>query len=408
MRLKLIVIVFVTLLVIYALLHIFFKLKYPFWYTQPVFHFYNFSYWLNPPGLLQSELPPVLFSYLNQINIRTIDVGATDLTTDVVTLKRACQVVKDHFVYDPHVTYKPSQTDILAPLSNSQQHGYLSVYEMPRLLFDTTTATPDKEVLAVFSARSLNVKKNKDNLNLAFSLYYVDNLCVHPSYRQKNIAPQMIYTTYYNLRRMNPNINTFMFKREGQLNAMVPFIIYQMVALDLSTLAMKKPSPIHAAYQILEISEKKEHVNLLWRFLTTEELDKLFDWTFIPDMTNLTTLLKTKSLLIKGIFSITEDKLVGIYVFRQSELYYKNRKIINLVTSCFLKSSCSQELFLTVFQNLILAATTMLIEETGYNANLTTALLRLNATQLFKSPAAYYLYNYASYSCKSEKVLLLF
>ena len=36
----------------------------------------------------------------------------------------------------------------------------------------------------------------------------------------------MIQTHYYNLRKHNKNINTCIFKREGDLNAIVPLVVF--------------------------------------------------------------------------------------------------------------------------------------------------------------------------------------
>ena len=34
-----------------------YKLKFPFWSRQPVFHFHNLKYWIIPPGIIQHGKP---------------------------------------------------------------------------------------------------------------------------------------------------------------------------------------------------------------------------------------------------------------------------------------------------------------------------------------------------------------
>ena len=46
-----------AIICIIILLIAFFKLKYPFWSKQPVFHFHNIGYWLMPPGIIQHGMP---------------------------------------------------------------------------------------------------------------------------------------------------------------------------------------------------------------------------------------------------------------------------------------------------------------------------------------------------------------
>ena len=49
---KLIIIISVILLIIGI-----YKIKFPFWSKQPVFHFHNLKYWIIPPGIIQHENP---------------------------------------------------------------------------------------------------------------------------------------------------------------------------------------------------------------------------------------------------------------------------------------------------------------------------------------------------------------
>ena len=47
------------ILVLLFLLYFYYKIKYPFWSRQPVFHFHNLLYWYNPPGIIQYEKPEI-------------------------------------------------------------------------------------------------------------------------------------------------------------------------------------------------------------------------------------------------------------------------------------------------------------------------------------------------------------
>ena len=47
---KLIIIISIILLIIAI-----YKIKFPFWSKQPVFHFHNLKYWIIPPGIIQHE-----------------------------------------------------------------------------------------------------------------------------------------------------------------------------------------------------------------------------------------------------------------------------------------------------------------------------------------------------------------
>ena len=46
-----------AVIIIICLLIAVYKLKFPFWSRQPVFHFHNLKYWIIPPGIIQHGKP---------------------------------------------------------------------------------------------------------------------------------------------------------------------------------------------------------------------------------------------------------------------------------------------------------------------------------------------------------------
>ncbi len=87
-------------IIIIILVVAFYKLKYPFWSRQPVFHFHNLRYWLFPPGIIQHNKPEkdkfyddkiyfnnffLLFPYLHETkHILSPNVGISVQFVDVV------------------------------------------------------------------------------------------------------------------------------------------------------------------------------------------------------------------------------------------------------------------------------------------------------------------------------------
>ena len=63
-------ILFFGLLIIFTI-YIYIRLKYGFWVMQPVFHVYDYSYMLNPPGIINNRLPEKN-KYTNFKNVETI------------------------------------------------------------------------------------------------------------------------------------------------------------------------------------------------------------------------------------------------------------------------------------------------------------------------------------------------
>ena len=49
----------ILFIIIILLLIAVYKLKFPFWSKQPVFHYHNLYYWMFPPGIIQHNKPTI-------------------------------------------------------------------------------------------------------------------------------------------------------------------------------------------------------------------------------------------------------------------------------------------------------------------------------------------------------------
>ena len=125
-----------------------------------------------------------------------------------VLIDQVCNFIKSHYLRTPDAEYLPSRKNIMEYLQSSHHHSFISIYSEPKLLFDRgNPAASVSDILAVISARPLHVTLKGLK---TFPVYYVDNLCVHDDHRRKGIAPQLIQTHYYNLRRQDAKIQTML------------------------------------------------------------------------------------------------------------------------------------------------------------------------------------------------------
>ena len=87
-----------TIISIIVLLIAIYKLKFPFWSRQPVFHFHNLKYWFFPPGIIQHGKPEKDKFYDKNIYF--------DTYSNTPTKKKVlfAQFIKGHFL--PHKTEK--------------------------------------------------------------------------------------------------------------------------------------------------------------------------------------------------------------------------------------------------------------------------------------------------------------
>ena len=426
------------IVILYLMIMGIMRVKMPFWRTQPVFHIYNLKYWLNPPGFIDKE-PPGVNKYLNLINTMMIpvaDAAVADASNDV-KIKQICNFIRDYYVLHHDAEYKPTKEDIIAYLTCNNHPSFFMVYQEPRLLLEQgnelSSPTLDQEITGVVSIRALNVslykKKNNTHKNkpTTFAAYYVDNLCVKPECRKKGIPPQLIQTLYYNIARINTKVNAYMFKREGTLNAIVPLVYFDTHGFDISkfnTNVILNPS-------MTLIAIGTQQLNVFISFLKLQKRN--FKCSVLPDVSSILNLIKLEKLLIYGILSGGE--IIAIYVFRPLELYYtggtpgpptindggaatsakggKTVECIAIVNG--IKNKEDKSILIAGFNMSLLKvqakcnASMLLLEETAHSSPVVNALVH-NYTVLrkFKSPTAFFLYNYASYSIDKGQVLLIY
>ena len=412
---------FIALLIIfYLFLVLYLKCKMPFWSKQPVFHWYNLSYWLSgPPGLISKELP-LINKYVDFFNIKTLSLSNDDRTEE--STAAMCEFIKDNYIVvgtnanevgtnanevGTDTIYAPTKTQILDYLLHSNHPSYFTVYQEPKLFCQPEEST-SKDIVAVISARPLYVRLNKKSLfgteKTMFTTYYVDNLCVHPAYRKKGIASTMIQTHYYNLRRQNKQITTCLFKREGALNAIVPLVAFNTYCVSLAGLVNNLRAPQHT---LIEIGINQLH--LCMDFIKSQMTT--FSCVILPDVTSLTHLLKTGNIKIYCLINAlgTTSTIVACYIFRLLELTYDGKKTSECIATI---NSSTVDLFHYGFhqactilkekQNISL----LLMEETAHTGLLLTPMLKTLVQ--FTSPTAFFFYNYACYTLKGRECLIVY
>jgi hypothetical protein len=409
------------IIIIYLVIAVYLKCKMPFWSKQPVFHIYNIFYWIKPPGLISINMP-LINKYVDLLNIKMHKVGDEDERKALFTT--ICNFIKDNYVNDKKYTnYSPTQNEILNYLEASNHASYFTVYQQPKLLFNKNVPeTAIDEIIGVISARPLYVRIQEKNLftpkqlistkKRMFPTYYVDNLCVQPAYRKKNIASSMIATHYYNLRKNNKAIQTCIFKREGELNAIVPLVTFNTYCIESSyftnNLLLLEPS-----ISVIEIGVEQMH--LFVDFIKIQM--GTFQCSILPDITNLTSLIKKGNikaycLVDKSITSYIGTSIISCYIFKLSNTSYDGKRAVECIATI---SACHNTIFITGFALALKKLgeiTLVLIEDTAHsNRLLSNAITNTNINKnitKFISPTAFFFYNYACYTFNKNDILIIY
>jgi ribosomal protein S18 acetylase RimI-like enzyme len=407
----------ISIIIIYIFLVAYIKIKLRFWRTQPVFHIYNIGYWLRPPGIIDTTMPETENNkYMNHINVKTFNLSDME-EKNTLLLDQFCNFVKNYYAAhsftqsSDSVDYLPSKNNIIGYMAGANHAAYITLYQQPEMLFQQGAAISSiNTIKGAISARAVIICLKGVP---AFPSYYVDNLCVHPEVRKKGIAQELIQTHYYNLRNNNRKIVTCLFKREGDLNAIVPLTTYDTYSFDISSMNFPNDNDLHASMKVIEIGVPQ--LTLLVEFIKSQQGN--FDCVILPDITNLANMIKTENIIIYGL--VTGGKLLSIYVFRNIQLYYgiynNNNNNNKRATECILSLySYNKELFITGFNIALgkvkerLKLGVVLMEDTAQTDGLIANFKMLGIPLLFRSPTAFFLYNYACYSVRSRKFMILY
>jgi hypothetical protein len=252
------------------------------------------------------------------------------------------------------------------------------------------------------TSRPVNVIINNGDKNSNFPAYYVDYLCVDKLYRKKGIAPQIIQTHHYNQRHINKKIAVSIFKREDDLTGIVPLCVYSTYGFNVSK--WTKPNNLDAMYNVIEVNMQNIHFLLDFIKINNDKFDIIIN----SSISNIIELIKTKNIFVYVI--IIDNQIICAYFFRKSCVQIE--KGIE-VLSCFASiQKCDDNIFIQGFKISFwkIAAENYFgfaaIENISNN-NIIINNLILKTTQIIISPTAYFFYNFAYPTFKSDKVLII-
>jgi hypothetical protein len=264
------------------------------------------------------------------------------------------------------------------------------------------TTITDSKIIGAITSRPLHVMINNGDKDATFDAYYVDYLCVDKQYRKKGIAPQLIQTHQYNQSHINKKIVVSLFKREDQLTGIVPLCVYTTYGFHVTK--WTKPINLDANYTLLEINE--QNFQFLYDFIKLN--NSSFDIIITAEVTNTIQLIKTKNIFVYVI--MVDNKIICAYFFRKSCVQIeKNMEVL----SCFASvSNCDDDIFIHGFKISFWKIASenyfgfAAIENISHNNIIIENLIK-KTKPLIQSPTAYFFYNFAYHTFKSNKVLII-
>ena len=381
-------------------LYAYIRLKYGFWFYQPVFHSYDFRYYLFPCGVVEAGIP-------EKNRFTNIQDVKTRLWSDVPEFERTRFVyfIQQHFHRHQDNYYAPRAEDVFPYFEGHTHPCFFSRFKQPVLLQDERNGgmVEDVKSIGVMTSRPLTITQTKNNEKMV--VYYVDYLCVDNAYRKKNIAPQVIQTHHYWQRRGNTNSKVSLFKREGTLTGIVPLCVYNSYCFSLET--WQRPAALHSKYQWVEANAQNMHLVLGY----LQEQSTRFSWFVFPEISNVLELIKSENLFCS--FFVCQDEIKAVYFFKRSCMVIaKGKQAFTCIASChtfdkpaFFVEGFRYALYRHVCERPYFGY--VVIENISENGVILDSLLEKRYKPMVISPTAYFFYNFVTPTCPSLKIFLV-
>lgn len=376
MLISLIIIVLILLIVgVY-------KIKYPFWSKQPVFHLHNIRYWLFPPGIIQHSKPEKNKFYNRNIYFDSF------FNTPIKKRELFAQFIKAHYLPNKSEKYTPSKKDVLNYFKAHNNKSYIS------MMYDKNSL----KLIGSMTTRPLDCYISDKK----FRVGYVDFLCVHQKYRRKGIAPKVIYSHYVNCREKSDEI-IFLFKREGATTLIVPLTTYNNYMFDIfywdKVVKFDEPN-----IRTILITEQSFHYFV---YVYERLMKAKYDCMILPNINHIKLLVKDSQIFI-GV-TLLDNEPYDSFVFRNTHTTYNGDKSIECIASY---KETDESVFVLGFMCCIsliyekIKFNKLFIENISDN-NIILKKVMKRYQPISKSSASYYFYNFGYRPFSSNNVFIL-
>ena len=370
---------------IICLLIAIYKLKFPFWSRQPVFHFHNLKYWVMPPGIIQHDKPEKDKYYNPDIYFDTY------FSTPIKKKVLFSHFINAHYLPHKNEKYSPPKNGVLNYFKAHNNKSYLS------MMYDKNTF----KLIGTMSTRPLDcfIKDKK------LSLYYVDFLCVHQKHRKKGIAPQIIYSHYVNSRNKNKN-TVFLFKREGAATLIVPLTAYKNYLFDIfywdKLVKFDQPN-----IKTILINKQNFHYFIYVYERLMQSSTKKFNCIIVPNLNHLELLLKDKQIYMS--VTLIDNEPYDLFVFRDTYTTYNGNNAMECIASF-------KETDESVFALGFMCSVSLIYERKKFsrlfienisNNNIIIKNILTRYKPIAKTDASYYFYNFGYRPFESNNVFIL-
>ena len=388
----------------FCVLYIYLKLSYGFWFYQPVFHLYDFYYYLFPCGIVEKGFPEKnKFTNLTDIVMYPIDkIQNGHLFQQFVSF------IKSHYMRNNTNDYIPTVNDTIPYFLHHKHSCFITYYYNNQLLQSTigNKIITRKQIIGVMTTRPIQIEIKQSSSFSKMYAYYVDYLCVHKKHRKNGIAPQLIQTHYYHQRRKNNIIYANLFKREGELTGIMPLCVYSSYLFDLLSVSVN--NILEPNYEHMRCGTQT--IDHFVNFVRNPKIKNMFDINICSDLSNLIELVKTNCYFIECIVDTSNyNNIICCFIFKKTNVTIQHEKEVISCIASIRSKECSSFIFINGFKLCVRTFAKsyeyLLIEKLSHNIELCDNLCS-EFIPMLTSPMAYFFHNFVHPTINSGKALI--
>lgn len=317
--------ILLTTLILFIIVFVTIKIKYPFWNTQPVFHYYDYWRYLYREPFAIYRYVPLKTKFCDFEQVFTFPY----LECSRKQKQQLLNLIQCYYLPSDHIIHNTTEADLNIALTGFQEPSYVSFYyEKVKVSDPGTVSLQDynEEPIGCITTIPVNMfflPTLREPEYIEKKLYFVNSLVVNRNRDQQKINRSLLQTHEYNQRVMNPTIQSTIIKKEVDLlDGVIP-----CVELDTTTFYIKEvkfPS-LPANNVVTEINNDnfvllddslKHMLNINTRSRTYN-----FNMIILSDITNVYNLIKTEQLFVYILR--VEQQVLGLYFFKDTKLQHE-------------------------------------------------------------------------------------
>jgi len=357
------------------LFFVYLKWKHPFWFIQPVYHYYDVFLWKTKE--IRRELPEKNKFFNSQIYFSKIE------SLEEPQWREFQKLIETNFLRNGDNVFSPTLNEIKPYFIGHNNPSFISFMYANNYKFLNSETKTEKKVIGAITSRPITFQKK--------TIYYVDYLCIDKEERNKRLTPQLIQTHEYHQSHNSKSQISF-FRREGNVPLLVPFVKFNCTIFSMIYWLEVKDS-----HKILRVNTNTIH--MFNDFLVKQD-------AIVSDIGNILELVKTNNIMIY--MCITGSDVNSCYFFRKSCTTIEGKEMLTLYASL---NKTDNDTFLHLFK----CSLTMVmknekyvylcVEELGDNILIADKLSE--KTHPERIPCGYYFYNYVHPTVHAKKCCIL-